>query len=160
MNPGRETVATALATLLGGAPVSGRYPNINPILISAGYKLFGRRLRDWVQVEACDKPALFLVNYEENHDRKAIMGPDKLTMGFMAVIYDDVTDQFLVPSQRANALLDAIDDVLRAAVDPLTDRVTLGGIVSHCWVEGTGKVSPGDLDNQTVITYPIRVLVP
>lgn len=160
MNPTRKSVSLALAQLFGGAPVGGLYPNINPVLVTAGIKLFGRRLRLWTQVEDCDKPAAFLVRYDGNHSRANITGPDKRTWGYMLLVYDDVTDQGLIPSDRADDLLDAIDDVLRGAIDPMTGLVTLGGLVSHCWVEGTEKISPGDLDNQTVIAYPIRVLVP
>lgn len=150
MTPTRETVAQALATLF----------DLNPILTQAGFQKFGRRLVNWDQIDPADKPALFLVNYTENHSRPYVTGPDAVTMGFMLVVYDDVRDPAAIPSQRANDLLDAIDAVLASVTSPMTGQITLGGVVQHVWIEGEAQTSPGDLDGQTVITYPIRALCP
>lgn len=162
MNVSRETIAAALATLIGGPMTDGQFvpANMNPVLVTAGYKTFGRRLKLWTAVDASDKPALFLTNYDEEHDRSFITGPDKASMKFALVVYDDVSDPSYIPSQRMNGLLDAVDTVFRNATNKQTELMTLGDIVQHCWIEGEAKVSPGDLDNQSVAVYPIRVLVP
>jgi hypothetical protein len=160
MTPGRENVAAALAALFATLNSDGTWTVSAASLIAVGFKTFNRRVQLWTKVDANDKPALFLVNYDEDHDRKSIIGPDKNTMHFELVIYDDVSDPSVIPSQRMNNLLDAIDTVLLQATNQLVGRATLGGIVHHVWVEGSAKVAPGDLDNQSVATYPLRVLVP
>jgi hypothetical protein len=36
----------------------------------------------------------------------------------------------------------------------------LGGLVTHCWIEGRIEIHPGDLDGQAIAVVPIRMLVP
>ena len=160
MTPSRLSVLNALATLFGGTEVNGAWPNMHPTLVGAGYRLFGLRLRTFANVDAADKPALFLVSYGEGHTRTGISATDNRTLNFMAVIMQDVSDPAIIPSQAIQPLLDAIDDVLFQARHPLTGIVDLGGLVNQVWVDGAAKISPGDLDGQTVATYPIQVLCP
>jgi hypothetical protein len=37
---------------------------------------------------------------------------------------------------------------------------TLGGLVSHCWIEGRIEMDSGDNDGQAKAIIPIRILVP
>ena len=39
-------------------------------------------------------------------------------------------------------------------------RLTLGGLVHHCWISGKVFKEQGDLDGQALLVVPIAILVP
>ena len=56
-----------------------------------------------------------------------------------------------------NGLLDAVE----AALNPFPlEAQTLGGLVTHCWIDGSTDYHPGDLDGQAIAVVPVKVLVP
>ena len=61
-----------------------------------------------------------------------------------------------VPSSDLNVILDALDATLKPL--PSERKQTLGGLVSHCRQEGQKLKDPGDLDNDGLIVYPIKIL--
>jgi len=82
------------------------------------------------------------------------------TLGASWLIYHQVgKDDDAIPAQTTNAILAAV----RAAfVDPSEPSYaqTLGGLVHKCWIEGRIQKFQGDLDGQTLIVVPIKILVP
>lgn len=55
---------------------------------------------------------------------------------------------------------------IESALDPPDSNslatITLGGLVTHCWIEGTGVIVPGDIDpnGQGMATLPVSILIP
>jgi len=140
----REAIISALFALVSGA---------------APFATASRRLQLWSSVPSSEKPALFLVERGDNYARASEAVPEAVTMQLEIYIYIDAgKDQSIVPASALNPLLDAIDTAL--APSPLTGLQTLGGLVSHCWIEGKIMKDAGDLDGDGVAVIPVRVLVP
>jgi hypothetical protein len=68
-------------------------------------------------------------------------------------------DDDAVPAQTTNAILSAVKALFIDPADP-TFAQTLGGAVHKCWIEGRIQKFQGDLDGQTLIVVPIKILVP
>ncbi len=68
-----------------------------------------------------------------------------------------ITDPTVIASQLLNPLLDAIE----AALEPLPSkqgRSTLGGLVSHCAIEGAIEIMEGNLGDVAVAVIPLEIL--
>jgi hypothetical protein len=128
---------------------------------SAGFVTTSRKLRHWSDVAAEEQPALFVIQTNEPVQQQRGM-PPKWTLRVNAYIYVNTqaqSDTEVVPSQLLNPLLDAVEAVL--APDDVANYVqTLGGLVSHCWIEGPIETSEGCLGDQEVAIVPIAMLVP
>lgn len=126
---------------------------------SASFATTGRRLKLWSGVAPADKPALFMVERAEYYTHSSEAIPQTVTLWVDVFIYTDAgNDQSVAPVATLNGLLDALDAALKP--DALTGKQTLGGLVSHCWVEGKLLKDSGDLDGNGVAVVPIRILVP
>lgn len=68
-------------------------------------------------------------------------------------------DDSAVPAQTTNAILAAVRALFVDPTDPSFAQ-TLGGLVHKCWIEGRIQKFQGDLDGQTLIVVPIKILVP
>jgi hypothetical protein len=68
-------------------------------------------------------------------------------------------DDSAVPAQTTNAILAAVRAVFVDPTDPSFAQ-TLGGLVHKCWIEGRIQKFQGDLDGQTLLVVPIKILVP
>jgi len=147
MNQSRETIYAALFALVSG---------------SASFTTASRKLRHWSDVAIEEHPALFQRQVDET--RLVQRGvPPKIQLHVELYIYVSTLAQQLdpavVPSQLMNPLLDALDAAL--VVDDLSNNVlTLGGLVSHCWVDGKTENFEGMLGDQAVAIIPVSILVP
>ena len=58
-------------------------------------------------------------------------------------------------------LLETIESALEVTYDP-TGTQTLGGLVFHCWIEGTAYMFTGDIDpsGQGMMIVPVRIMIP
>jgi len=140
----REAIISALFSLASGA---------------APFATASRRLRLWSSVAPSEKPALFLAERSDTYARGNEAVPEIVTMDLEIYIYIDAgKDESVVPASTLNPLLDAIDAAL--APSRLTGLQTLGGLVSHCWIEGKILKDAGDLDGDGVAVIPVRILVP
>jgi hypothetical protein len=140
----REAIVSALFSLVSNA---------------APFVTAGRRLKLWGDVPPSDKPALFLVERGDTYARASEAVPEVVTMQLEIYIYTDAGDDpTVVPASTLNPLLDAVDTAL--APGKLTGLQTLGGLVSHCWIEGKLMKDAGDLDGDGVAVIPVRILVP
>lgn len=126
---------------------------------SAGFVTKGRRFKLWTEVPASAKPALFLMERGEDYVRDSEAVPAKVTLNVDLFIYTSVgKDPNTIPGQQLNQLLDAIDAAL--APEPVTGKQTLGGLVSHCWIEGNVMKDTGDMDGDGLAVIPVKILVP
>jgi hypothetical protein len=140
----REAILTSLFALVSGA---------------APFVTASRRMRLWSDVPSSDKPAIFMTEHGENYLRASEAVPEAVTIDVDLYIYIDAgKDQSIVPSSILNPLIDAVDTALKPNI--LTGLQTLGGLVSHCWIEGKILKDPGDLDGDGVAVIPIKILVP
>jgi len=131
---------------------------------AADFVTIGDKLIMWTNVPPEQQPALFLRVGDESHPpRLAQQMPPKRTFEYELWIYTrldcaaaNATDGSLpVP---LGFLIDAVEAAFRPP--PVIERVTLGGLVTHCWIEGTVSKDDGALTNQALAKIPIRVLVP
>jgi hypothetical protein len=82
------------------------------------------------------------------------------TLGASWLIYHQAgKDDDAVPAQTTNAILAAVRGLFVDPTDPDFAQ-TLGGLVHKCWIEGRIQKFQGDLDGQTLIVVPIKILVP
>ena len=82
------------------------------------------------------------------------------TLGASWLIYHQAgKDDDAIPAQTTNAILTAVKSLFIDPTDP-TFAQTLGGAVHKCWIDGRIQKFQGDLDGQTLIVVPIKILVP
>lgn len=142
MKPTREQVMEAFCTKVFATP---------------GFKTTGRRVVSWTQVT--DQPALFVRKLGETSSRNGD-APGRVTLHLELWIYSKAgEDPSVVPDAALNDLLDAIDTALKPD-NVLTNRLTLGGLVHHCWIEGETLLDPGDMDQQAKAIVPVFITVP
>lgn len=140
----RETIITAAFSLLAN---------------SASFVTASRRLKSWSSVAASDKPALFLSERRETYHRASESVPESVTMELDIYIYIDAGgNPEIVPAIQLNNMIDAIESALLP--NSMTGLQTLGGLVSHCWIEGNIIKNSGDLDGNGVAIIPLKILVP
>ena len=83
--------------------------------------------------------------------------PGKTTLNVDLFVYTaSGKDPDCVPARDLDIALDAIAACL--APGPAEMRQTLGGLVSHCRIEGRIVKDPGDLDGQGLALVPVRIL--
>jgi hypothetical protein len=132
------------------------------LVSSYAYEVSSRRFRFWDEVSADQKPALFLQDYAEEHTRNRALVPAQRTIMCACVIYiAKGMDQSSVPIDLLNDLIDAIDPVSGGVLKPdniPAGRQTLGGLVYDCYIEGSVKKIPGDLDGQGMAEIPIKII--
>jgi hypothetical protein len=86
--------------------------------------------------------------------------PAIVTLGASWLIYHQAgKDDAAIPAQTTNAILTAVKALFVDPTDPSFAQ-TLGGAAHKCWIEGRIQKFQGDLDGQTLIVVPIRILVP
>jgi hypothetical protein len=148
VNVARETIYAALFDLLTG---------IN------GIKKFSRRLLHWSETNSADQPALFLVQGHQAPQQTGRGIPPKWILRAELYLYVNAgSDPNVIPAQQLNKLLDKIEAALRPSTgnDQMQNTQTLGGLVSHCWLDGEIEVFDGALGEQSVAIIPISILVP
>lgn len=130
---------------------------------SAGYVTASRYLLHWNDVPAESRPAIFQREVSEAVVRTRGV-PSQITLNVELYIYVQTNAQLVsgvVPSSLMNPLLDALDTALAPTGGDLQNQTqTLGGLVSHCWINGTTEIFEGFLADQAVAIVPISILVP
>ncbi len=121
------------------------------------YLTTGRRIIPWTQVT--EQPALFLRHVGDHTAPRATGLPPKIVMECEVWIYSGGgANPDAVPETPLNYLLDGIDAALMPA--PGFSVQTLGGLVTHAWVEGATAIHPGDVGAQAIAVVPVKILVP
>jgi len=133
----REAIFSALEKLIEAIP---------------GVATFSRRLMHWTDVEADRQPALYMTASNQNVTINGYGLPPRLELPVKLYLYNQNRD----PAQQ-NVLLDAIENALAPKDE---DVLTLGGLVSHCWIEGEIETDEGLLGDQAVAIIPVSILIP
>ena len=140
----------------------GTFAFFSVLAASDGSKLFKtavRKVKHWEDVQPDDQPALLMRHTKERAEfRKGL--PTRWWFTYELFIYVSTDAQMnpdALPSQLINPLLDAIDNALKP--DDLDGHTaTLGGLVSHCAINGDVLIFEGHLGNEAVVIVPIEVL--
>ena len=140
----RETAFVALfgllSTLKGGA-----------------FKLVDRKLQPLEAVNDVDLPALFLT--VGNQQVKAQPGfPARRTLGARVFVYVASNDAAVSSGIALNNLIDAVETALLPR--PTAVQQTLGGVVSHAWIEGTINVYEAIKTQRAAAAIPVNILLP
>ena len=120
-----------------------------------------RKLKHWEDVQPDGQPALFQLQRHEQVVRKPGL-PPRWELGLDLYLYVHTAgnlDPDVIPSQLMNPLLDAVESSF-VVDDPQGNRVTLGGLVYNCYIDGAVEIFEGNLGDQAVAILPITVLVP
>jgi hypothetical protein len=149
VNATREQIYAALfAKLQGLGPVSQGG--------SGAVATVSRRLLHWRDVRPEQQPAIYMVQRREkpNEARGRTAYWDMLVD--LYVYAHAGVDPTASPAPAVNAILDAIEAQL--APEPATGAQTLGGLVSHCWIDPAGiETDEGALGEQAVAIVPIGI---
>jgi hypothetical protein len=119
------------------------------------------------QLSAEQQPALFIVEVRETRAPRPAGTPVKLTLNAFLIVYfqapppliDDIGAETVIGATQLNALLLAIDTALLPD-NIVTGKLTLGGLVEHCWLEGDVDMDPGIKTSQGAAILPLKILVP
>lgn len=151
--PAREDVFTALFNLV-------------PMISWGAAETFiytSRRVSLWDDLPG--QPALCQAEHDEVF-AQATRLPFKRTFHAAWVIYHQAgkdKDPLNPPAITNNLILDAVEAAF--SPDPSdpgwpAERLTLGGLVHHCFIDGKVFKDPGDLGDQALLIVPITILAP
>jgi hypothetical protein len=62
----------------------------------------------------------------------------------------------VTPISLLNPLIDAVDAALKRS--PISNGQTLGGLVSHCYIDGKTMKDDGDFDGNGTAVIPVKIL--
>lgn len=123
------------------------------------FKAATRDTATWESFSPEEQPALLQRQKSETATYKKGF-PTKWTLGLELMLYVSTggnNDPDVTPSQLINPLLDLIETAL-AIDDQDNDTCTLGGLVSHCAINGTIEIHEGSLGDEAVVIVPIEIL--
>lgn len=150
MKNSREAVVSALVTLLSGAVFSSAVNG------ATTWKTVGRKLKLFSEVPLAARPALFVTEHHENTVFQSENLPPKMTMSLDLFVYLNGKANS-TPAQDLNIVMDALDAVLAPNA---TGVQTLGGLVTHCRIDGQTMKDPGDIDGDGLLWVPIKIFGP
>lgn len=126
----------------------------------SGVVTITRRTKLWADFNPPQKPCICISMRDNDYKRESEACPSVITMEADIFIYTTNSDaDGVVPATQMNALLDAIDVAMRPD-NMVMGLLTLGGLVSHCWIEGRNIVENGDLDGDGIAVISIKMIVP
>jgi hypothetical protein len=118
-----------------------------------------RRIRASGDFNPTDFPILMIDELSETCNQGEESSPEKTTFNIeMWVMINNGQDLNEEPISALNTLLDKIDIALAPA--PYQNTCTLGGLVSHCWVDGTIDKQAGDIGGIGIARIPLKILIP
>ena|ERR1051325_8010179 len=125
------------------------------------WKLFSQFLVDWDQVPAANQPAIFMHRGPQRQTQPNANGITKIHWKVTVWIYFR-TDGFRTvntyPDELSDEFLDAVEQLFQTN-PPLDGRLTLGGTVYHCWIDGDMFFDAGVVDGQGVAIIPLSILM-
>lgn len=127
----------------------------NLISSISGVVTRSRKLKVYSDVTPIECPAIFQNQTGESISQET--GRPKITtLKCDWYIYLNVNGDRTNPQSPAiNNILSEIDTVFTPNV--MTGTFTLGGIVSHCWIEGETKIVEGVLGDYSIAIVPINI---
>jgi hypothetical protein len=136
----RETIFAALFVLASNA---------------ANFNTKSRKLKHWSDVSPADQPALFQAQGKEIAVSRYRL-PTLWTLHASLYVYAHQSSLDVLPSTALNNLVGAIE--LALAPDLFSGEQTLGGLVSHCRINGQIETDEGVLGDQAVAIIPIEIM--
>ncbi len=135
--------------------------------LAASYVTMSRRHTRPPALVADQQPALFLVQARRTFTPRPPGVPVKLTLSGFVILYfqcpapglDPVGAETVLGATTLNQLADGVAAAF-APDDTLTGKLTLGGLVTHCWLEGDADEDPGIYTQQGAAILPVKILVP
>jgi hypothetical protein len=127
-------------------------------LTATTFNTSNRRLLLWSKVASF--PALFIQSVGTHYPPREVRGlPPKRTITAELWVYTDVgKDPNANPEEALNDIIDALETVI---APPMVGGVqTLGGLVSHAWIEGDIEQFSGVLDGIAKAIIPVKILIP
>lgn len=124
------------------------------------FKTATRKPTTWESVAPEDQPALLMRQRREVAERRKGF-PTKWRFEIDLLLYVHTggqNDPDVIAAQQINPLLDAIEAALTVD-DPSNDACTLGGLVSHCAINGTVEIFSGDLGDEAVAIVPLEIFL-
>jgi hypothetical protein len=120
-----------------------------------------RRLQNYNEVSAESQPALFLASGDLDPklggDARVPGMPYRWKLHRKIWIYANAgNDDTLIPSSLINPLLNSVLNVLKPTTPG--ERLTLSGLVYHCYLAGRIQTDEGLLGPQAVAVLPIEIL--
>lgn len=132
----------------------------------AGVVSLGRKHKAPPDLTTAEQPALFVVQVMERHMPKPPGTPTKLALDGFLILYlqapvvdEQIGAETQLGATALNALFYAIDNAFQPD-NVTTGKFTIGGLVTHCWIEGETKQDPGILGPQAAAILPVHILVP
>ena len=121
------------------------------------FKTITRRPKLWTEIADTDKPALVIVQEGDSYAYQSERTPPKVTLNAKLLIYTATpSDSSAIPASTMNALKDAVDAALAYDYNAVNN---LGGLVSHCRIEGDNPMDDGSLsDGQGVAVISLKML--
>jgi hypothetical protein len=139
MNGSREAIYAALFALVTGA---------------APFVTTSRRMRLITEMQPAQLPALF--QQQTGEDTVQVRGiPPKYTLRCDIAIYAANPDVSQSAAPQLNALVDAVEGALTL---PIGQVQTLGGLVSHCFINGKTEIFEGSLGSRAAAIIPIEIV--
>lgn len=151
MSVQRQPIYDALYALVQKTMLTVPLPNGSEKIPS-----FSNRFTHWSQVSVAQMPAVNMQQYEEEADQVNNMGLTRWRSTVNVWIYFNASNPQALPDQTYNAVLDALETALKPS--PTTGRQSLGGLVTHTWIDGKVPYSDGALDHKAVILVQIKIL--
>jgi hypothetical protein len=143
----RETIFAALFNLVKATP---------------GLASSSRKARPLANVSEPEMPILFQLQAPEIWEQKRGLPPKRILRADLEIYVSSAGDH-RGETRPPSAVLNPILDALEAALAPgLADdgAQTLGGLVSHCWIEGGIEIFEGLLEGKTAALVRIHILIP
>ena len=110
--------------------------------------------------DRANMPALFMIQRKEEPQRVGKGMPPKWKLTVDVLLFAATADsRTAVAMSKLNPILDAIDDALDPNAVGLFDN-TLGGLVSHCYLNGASQIVEGLDSNVSAVIMEIEMLVP
>lgn len=123
---------------------------------AAGFVTASRIFRPFTEVEPAERPAIFQVQDTQTPNQSR-QRPPIWTLRASLFIYVWQPDPNTTAASELNTLVDAVEAAL--APNPVTQVQDLGGLVSHCWIEGEVDIFDGAIAEQAVAVIPIAMLL-
>lgn len=146
----REQIYQAVFAFWQGLTVGGA-----PAFVTAT-----RYARHWDNVSAEEQPALYQMQVRETaRYRKGL--PTIWTLELKLLVYVRTNAQSSLPNITPSSIFNPLVDAIEAALvvdDPFNNACTLGGLVSHCAIEGDIEIYEGNLGDEAVVIVPVKIL--
>lgn len=156
-----EPIYAALFSLVSqGEGLAGKIAWTNPDSSPGALAYTSRRVKTFDDLQG-KQPALCQAEPSETIRWRTNQDP-AITLDAHWLIYLNAGDPNAVPAQTTNLVLDQIKalfvDVGPEGVQHL--QLVYAGGVYRVWIEGTIEKFQGDLDGQTLLVVPIKILAP